>query len=573
MKSVVVLTWTVLSSTVILTNAAFNQVAEANDFESTTGDSSSSTDRDEMDSSSTITGRGSQVTKGDNSAATSSASNLSPSINLSEVTYSSNNINGSNHDGDQTQNTSSSSGNSPKQPKQSGNILKQDLDNDVADLSLFSNENNKEESEDYFVKEDNDVETPSSLLSEYTDHHGHWGTPPTSATIPNTATSATATATTATSNNDQSSTLIGGTPHTFLSKTTDTARNIIRPASQNHNHNVLQHIPPEAFTLTALIQRKGSRSFFLTTPTATTSTTTTLAKNKDIIPSSIPYLECNSIGTTTPPIPTSNLSFRSFPKSAHPSSFTYTRGFIVPLSKIEIEVKSDDQGHGKIPHHYNGDDNVNHKNEHTDHVQTDTSSHNHYKRIFSPGDVIWVDGEYRMTSAQESDLSVLIINVPNNKRKDKSRDLFGISKIHCHSDQDNVENQIVGEEDMVMENHARRKWIQIRNRLLRWKEKDLVVADRGMISLQKVLLTVLGVGLSSLMTFFWIKVAPLQLAVGIGGLCMVGGGTLGIVMLGEMICDEFGEYLEKVRQERMLVVEQEEEEGEEEATKEQSLHT
>jgi len=95
-----------------------------------------------------------------------------------------------------------------------------------------------------------------------------------------------------------------------------------------------------------------------------------------------------------------------------------------------------------------------------------------------------------------------------------------------------------------------------------WKEKDLV--GGGMISLQKVLLTIMGVGLSSLMTFFWIKVAPLQLAVGIGGLCMVGGGTLGIVMLGEMICDEIGEYIEKVRQERMLLLEQEQEEEEKE---------
>lgn len=170
------------------------------------------------------------------------------------------------------------------------------------------------------------------------------------------------------------------------------------------------------------------------------------------------------------------------------------------------------------------------------------------KRIFSPGDVIWVDGEYRMSSAQESDLSVLIIHVPN-KRKDKTThhgDFFGISSsssissMSCNGSQEE-------EEMMAILQNQRGRWL--------WLE----IGHHRKTHLQKIVLTLLGVGLSSLMTFFWIKVAPLQLAVGIGGLCMVGGGTLGIVTLGEMICDEIVEYIDKRRQERILLGEEEEE--------------
>ena len=60
----------------------------------------------------------------------------------------------------------------------------------------------------------------------------------------------------------------------------------------------------------------------------------------------------------------------------------------------------------------------------------------------------------------------------------------------------------------------------------------------------------LGLSLSSLLTYFWIKVAPLQLAVGIGGTCLIAGGSLGIVIVGESVFDEIEAYLQKAKEER-----------------------
>jgi hypothetical protein len=517
MKSFVI-AWTIFASSLVLTNAAFNTVTEVTDLETKTDGNNSSHDR-ELDSTRPDLGgdiQGGNIQSND------------------EVVYN------SSVDGNVIKNENGG--------KSTNNDQKQYIDD------------NSNHSQQQFVD------------MEYIDH-GHWGTPPT-ATITNIPTSPTVT-TTLSSSNDQSTTARGGggggggTSHTFLSKTTDTTtttRNI-------HNHNpLLQHAPPEAFTLTAMIQQRGSRSVFVT-PTITT--TSSSKQHQDGIPSSIPFLECNSIGTTTPPIPTSNMSFRSFPKSAHPSSFTYTRGFIVPLSKIEIEVNSassfssdqhttkdkmDQDGIHKSHDKSRGEGKDTARNNSSSSNNNNNNSNN--KRIFSPGHVIWVDGEYRMTSAQESDLSVLIINVPN-KRKEKSYDFFGIahgwensmilmSEMNC---------DLSREDEMGAMSKSERGWFA------------LELENNRRKSLQKVALTLLGVALSSLMTFFWIKVAPLQLAVGIGGLCMVGGGTLGIVTLGEMICDEIVEYMEKIRQERMIMEGgQEREEQEEEEYRDENQY-
>ena len=53
-----------------------------------------------------------------------------------------------------------------------------------------------------------------------------------------------------------------------------------------------------------------------------------------------------------------------------------------------------------------------------------------------------------------------------------------------------------------------------------------------------------------MLTFFWIKVAPLQLAVGIGSVCLVAGGNLGIIMGGELVCDEIQSQWQRAKEEQ-----------------------
>ena len=233
-------------------------------------------------------------------------------------------------------------------------------------------------------------------------------------------------------------------------------KTIIKNSTRENSH-IITHPPPEAFTLAARIDHKGGKSFF----------------HSDLNIPSIPFMECNSVGTTTPPISSESLSFRSFPKSAHPSSYIYTRGFIVPLTKIEIEVQSvqptsSDLSGGPV-HDAIGDGRVS------------ATRDNRTKRVFNVGEIIWVDGEYHMSSAGEKDVSALIINVP--KKEGKSRDIFGLS---------NEENI-----NMVNCNDISYK----RQKSPMDVVKGLVVPSR------RVLLASIGVSLSTLMTYFWIKVA------------------------------------------------------------------
>lgn len=135
------------------------------------------------------------------------------------------------------------------------------------------------------------------------------------------------------------------------------------------------------------------------------------------------------------------------------------------------------------------------------------------KKIFESGQVIWVDGEYRLVSAEKHDLYVMIVDVS------KSSETKVMNMFANHQKQDCVDVKV--------------------------PTKTLVKNQLQKVPLRKVLLTSLGVSLSSMMTYLWIKVAPLQLAVGIGGLCMIGGGTLATMTIGDMLCNELQEYVDK----------------------------
>ena len=66
-----------------------------------------------------------------------------------------------------------------------------------------------------------------------------------------------------------------------------------------------------------------------------------------------------------------------------------------------------------------------------------------------------------------------------------------------------------------------------------------------MVSKRRLLLSAIGITVSSSLAYFLSKVAPLQLAVGIGGACMIGAGTTCIVKTGEYLLDEFTLWLDE----------------------------
>ncbi|CAB9496198.1 expressed unknown protein [Seminavis robusta] len=78
---------------------------------------------------------------------------------------------------------------------------------------------------------------------------------------------------------------------------------------------------------------------------------------------------------------------------------------------------------------------------------------------------------------------------------------------------------------------------------------------------RKLLLGAIGVSVSSLVVDFLGKVAPLWLAVGIGGTCFVAGGTYGIVQCGDYLWTEWEMSQEK---KRLLPAKEEEDEDDDE---------
>ena len=332
------------------------------------------------------------------------------------------------------------------------------------------------------------VGSGSGSGSPATQKNGHWGKPLTTKV-------------------ENSSSTTTTHKHTFVHKDkTDTNNkgnnDTILDLSDSEAHTIT-HPPPDAFTIDAIIKQKGGKSYFHIDTTDSTTTP------------SIPFIECNSVGTTTPPIPAGTVSFRSFPKSAHPKTWTYTHGFIVPLSSIEIEVQTTSIADANVNVNTEGDDEDSEK-----------------KKTFKAGETIWVDGKYRMSSADnEQDLSALIINVP--KKDNKSHNIFGLLK------RENINMKNCNEGDWTKE-----------NRFPMGVVKSLAKDVRGNVPVRKTILATLGISLSSMLTYFWVKVAPLQLAVGVGGSCLIAGGSLGIIKGGEMLCDEIEGYLQQVKEER-----------------------
>ena len=295
-------------------------------------------------------------------------------------------------------------------------------------------------------------------------------------------------------------------------------------------HDVLQHPPPEGFHLSAHIitNPQDSLSYFANEISDTLDDTLL-----------VPFLECGAVGSTTPPIPLQHGHFRHFPKSAHPSHFMPAQEvmLIVALHPIDIQVSG------------NGEEN----------------------RSFQAGDVVLVEDmlsvghKMRADSSSGQDLSVLILTLPG-----------GHSHQHhqYHRQRGSTSSTTTSTTTFPFDSHHIKSIFGRRGRKIfsqgrsgkKGNNKEppcklehdpaysaiglpppssyendvgpLLTAFRS-VSIRRVILTSLGVSLSTLTSYFLSKVAPLQLAVGIGGACVIGGGTLGIIKGGEWACDEF----------------------------------
>jgi len=315
------------------------------------------------------------------------------------------------------------------------------------------------------------------------------------------------------------------------------------------DNRIMSHVPPEGFTLTAhIITNPHDRQSYFTT-----------AANDPQGPKDellIPFLECGAVGSTTQGIPLHRAYFRHFPKSAHPTEFTpaLEPHLLICLNQLEMVVSGGNDGEEK--------------------------------RVFERGSVILVEdvmGRGHKLYSSDGDVSVLMLTLPPSSshhhgigKKDESgssvagisrrvggglMSLFGKKRQKKNSKSDGMANS-----DCLLEHDPAYSALGLQSQSD--AENDEISFVRTMARnaprKRRVAWASIGLGLSTLTAIFLSKVAPLQLAVGIGGACVVGGGTIGVVKGGEWVCDEIEVWIE--RQDEMWRVEEitsEEEEKEE----------
>lgn len=315
------------------------------------------------------------------------------------------------------------------------------------------------------------------------------------------------------------------------------------------DNRIMSHVPPEGFTLTAhIITNPHDRNSYFTT-----------AANDPQGPKDellIPFLECGAVGSTTQGIPLHRAYFRHFPKSAHPTEFTPAREphLLICLNQCEVVVSGGNDGEEK--------------------------------RVFERGSVILVEdvmGRGHKLYSSDGDVSVLMLTIPPSSshhhgvgKKDESgssvagigrrvgggvMSLFGKKRQKKNSKSEGMANS-----DCRLEHDPAYSALGLQSQSDAENDEMSLVRTiaRNAPTKRRVAWASIGLGVSTLTAVFLSKVAPLQLAVGIGGVCVVGGGTIGVVKGGEWVCDEIEVWME--RQEEMWRVEEissEEEEKEE----------
>lgn len=311
---------------------------------------------------------------------------------------------------------------------------------------------------------------------------------------------------------------------------------------ESKDNKIISHVPPEGFSLTAHIvtNPQDGQSYFTTTADDPQGPTDELL---------IPFLECGAVGSTTQGIPLHRAFFRHFPKLAHPTEFTPAREphLLICLNQLEMAVSGGSDGEEK--------------------------------RVFDRGSVILVEdmmgGGHKLYST-DSDVSVLMLTLPPStyhhhgagKKEEIGGSVTGIGRrvgggvmSLLFGRKKQIKNSKL---DCQLEHDPAYSALGLRSQS-DVDDDDLSFVHsiaRNAPRKRRVILTSIGLGLSTIVSIFLSKVAPLQLAVGIGGMCVVGGGTVGIVKGGEWLCDEAEVWVEREQRYRLEEIPTEDEQEE-----------
>ena len=330
--------------------------------------------------------------------------------------------------------------------------------------------------------------------------------------------------------------------------------------SSSSSRSKQQHEPPEGLELNGhVVTKSDGRSYFLDSSDR------------------IPYLECGAIGSTTSPVSVKHLTFRHFPNGAEPSEWStvHVPTLCIPLTPMEVQTSSGEsrifeagsvilledtmgQGHklksaASTTTNSNNNNNNNNSNNNHQHYEDlmaamiSLPNHHHYHHYYHDED------DENPTILQDNYFSRLLFGLTTPSKQQQhsssshnSRSFFFRRKKPCQLEQDpNYTTSSITK-------HQKMDDVFI----MKLMGNDQTI----MISKRRLLLSAIGITVSSSLAYFLSKVAPLQLAVGVGGACMIGAGTTCIVKTGEYLLDEFTLWLDEKHLQKSQTQQQQQEE-------------
>lgn len=219
----------------------------------------------------------------------------------------------------------------------------------------------------------------------------------------------------------------------------------------------------------------------------------------------IPYWDCGATGATTSPLALKNGFFRQTITSAS-TSWTGIDGMhptlVVALSPLVIDLNSGES------------------------------------KAFDAGDVILLEDlllpGHRMRSSGAGDLKILSLSLPQKYyhagKEQLSLRISSKAKDPCPN-----ESFVIDQEKSAFQGMT----------------PTLINADGLTVNrIRRIVLVALGTSLSTWVADFLGKTAPLWLAVGVGGICFVGGSTFAFTALGEWLLTAIDLAMERRRLER-----------------------
>ena len=285
--------------------------------------------------------------------------------------------------------------------------------------------------------------------------------------------------------------------------------------SNTHGGNIVP--PPEGFTIVARVYTDPSDKLAHFTDDEQGSQIT------------LPYWECGATGSTTSPLPVKHAYFRHALSGSKPQVWSGTEygphpQLVVALKRMEMTLNSGET------------------------------------KILKAGDVVLledvVSGGHKLKALEGFDMTYLLLTLPQHYHH-VGRDQMALKRSStekrespCANEQQPppvgsggtafVNRQAIPKQESL----SSKTWEKI---LTGGNVPEGQVAPFREPKLRKLILGAIGVSFSALVADFLGKVAPLWLAVGIGGTCFVIGGTAAVVQGGDYLCTELEMWHERKR--------------------------